>query len=100
MMIMGLSVRLAGVRVRGSSLPGMLAPLVLVNLGCGLRVVSQALSDTVPAAYSVIALSGVLELIAFAWWAVVLVRLMWVRRLIEHRTGRVEGALAGVAVAA
>jgi hypothetical protein len=75
-MIMGLSLRLLP-GTRGASAPRILVPLILVNCGCGLRVVSQALTDTVPGAFSVIGVSGVLELVGFTWWAVVLVRVMW-----------------------
>jgi len=77
-MIMGLSVRLVP-GARGVSWRGMMVALVLVNLGCGVRVVSQALTDTVPGAFSVIGVSGVLELIGFGWWAVNLVKVMWTR---------------------
>jgi hypothetical protein len=75
-MIMGLSVRLVS-GAREGAWRRMVAPLVLVNLGCGVRVVSQGLTDTVPGAFSVIGVSGVLELVAFGWWGVVLVRVMW-----------------------
>jgi hypothetical protein len=43
--------------------------LVLLNLGCFLRVSLQVASDWTPAAFRVIGLSGVLELVALLLWA-------------------------------
>jgi hypothetical protein len=43
--------------------------LVLLNLGCLLRVSLQIASDWTPAAFRVIGLSGVLELLALLLWA-------------------------------
>ena len=48
--------------------------LVLLNLGCFLRVSLQVASDWTPAAYRVIGVSGVLELVALLLWAAVLWR--------------------------
>lgn len=48
--------------------------LVLLNLGCFLRVSLQIASDWNPAAFRVIGASGVLELTALLLWAVVLWR--------------------------
>ena len=43
--------------------------LVLLNLGCLLRVSLQIACDWTPAAFRVIGLSGVLELLALLLWA-------------------------------
>jgi len=48
--------------------------LVLLNLGCLLRVSLQIASDWIPAAFRVIGASGVLELLALVLWAAVLWR--------------------------
>ena len=48
--------------------------LVLLNLGCFLRVSLQVASDWTPAAYRVIGVSGVFELVALLLWAAVLWR--------------------------
>ena len=48
--------------------------LVLLNLGCLLRVSLQVASDWTPAAFRVIGVSGVLELLALLLWAAVLWR--------------------------
>jgi len=48
--------------------------LVLLNLGCFLRVSLQISSDWTSSAYPVIGVSGVLELIALLLWVAVLWR--------------------------
>lgn len=48
--------------------------LILLNLGCFLRVSLQVASDWTPGAFRVIGASGMLELLALALWAVVLWR--------------------------
>ncbi len=79
MMIIGVSSRvvpiLAGVdSKRLSSLGG---PFLLLNAGCAARVLLQILTDWRPGlAYSLIGVSGVLELAALAWWGIGLWRVM------------------------
>jgi hypothetical protein len=48
--------------------------LVLLNLGCFLRVSLQTSSDWTPGAFSIIGVSGIFELAALLLWAVVLWR--------------------------
>jgi Domain of unknown function (DUF1858)/NnrS protein len=51
-------------------------PFILVNAGCFLRVSTQILTDLVPGAFSMIGLSGVLEVTGIAVWGIGLYRLM------------------------
>lgn len=48
----------------------------LVNIGCAWRVIAQITTDTVPGAFAVIGVSGVLEVTALTIWGVVLWREM------------------------
>jgi hypothetical protein len=71
LMIMGVAAKvvptLNGVDIHGLS--PMWGPFVLINLGCGLRVVFQILTDLAPAvAFPVAGVSGLLEVTALAWW--------------------------------
>jgi hypothetical protein len=66
-------------RVPRAALPALTGPFVLVNSGCFLRVVLQALTDFHPAFFHIIGISGALELAALAWWGGHLVRLMVTR---------------------
>lgn len=82
MMIMAVSLQVVPV-LRGadlSRLGAMWGPFVLVNVGCLLRVSLQIMSDRHEAAYSWIALSGVLEVTGLGWWGVSLLMLMWMRQ--------------------
>jgi hypothetical protein len=54
----------------------MWGPFALVNLGCFLRVSMQTLTDWNPAFYSVIGVSGTLEVFGLAWWGTGLIRIM------------------------
>ena len=51
-------------------------PFLLVNLGCFLRVSLQALTDTDPRFFSLVGISGALEVSGLAWWGAGLVRIM------------------------
>lgn len=79
MMILGVSSRvvpiLAG--VDSHKLTSLWGPFILLNVGCAGRVVLQTLTDWRPAtAYPLIGFTGVIELIALAWWGVGLWRVM------------------------
>jgi hypothetical protein len=79
LMILGMAARVVPV-LRGVDprrLPRLWVPFVLLNVGCTLRVVGQTVTDFLPAAYPVMAVSGVLEVTALALWSGHLVRLMF-----------------------
>ncbi|MGE0640947.1 MAG: NnrS family protein [Thermoanaerobaculia bacterium] len=89
LMMIGVASRIAprpaGSGAAGAALP--LAPFVLLNLGCTLRVSQQVLTDLTPVAFLPAGVSGLLEVSGLAWWAT------WiVPRLI--RAGRPLAALA------
>ena len=65
--------------------------LLLLNLGCLVRVSLQVASDWTPAAFRVIAASGVLELSALLVWAAVLWRGLVGR---EHRAAQVPSNIS------
>lgn len=81
LMIMGVAAKvvptLAGIDVH--KLGGLWLPLVLINAGCALRVITQTLTDFTPAAFPISGFSGLLELTALAVWGVHLWRLMSIR---------------------
>jgi len=70
-MIVGVSTLVVPVTPRTATLR---PTLVLLNLGCFLRVTLQIASDWAPAAFRVIGASGVLELLGLLLWAVILWR--------------------------
>jgi len=78
LMIMGMAARvvptLNGVDPR--RLSALWGPFVLVNLGCGLRVSTQTLTDFQAGFFPVVGVSGMLEVAALAWWGAHLVRIM------------------------
>jgi hypothetical protein len=51
-------------------------PFVFLNAGCAMRVIGQALTDFIPAAFFVAAISGVLEVLGLTWWGIHLWRIM------------------------
>ncbi len=51
----------------GAAMP--LAPFVLLNLGCTLRVTQQVLTDLTPLAFLPAGASGLLEVVGLTWWA-------------------------------
>src|SRR5262249_19122721 len=50
-------------------LTSLWGPFVLLNVGCGLRVVSQTLTDIVPSAFPAAGISGLFEVAGLAWWS-------------------------------
>jgi hypothetical protein len=76
-MIMGVSAKvaptLAGIDVH--KLSRLWLPLVLLNIGCALRVITQILTDYTAAVFPISGISGLLELTALAIWGVHLWRL-------------------------
>ncbi len=97
-MIIGVSSRvvpiLAG--IDSNQLGSLWGPFVLLNVGCAGRVLLQILTDWLPGtAYSLIGLTGVLELSALAWWGIGLWHVMNLSK--THRQSAL-GAPAPVAV--
>ena len=83
-MILGVSSRvvpiLAG--VDGNKVSTLRGPFILLLLGCTGRVVLQIATDFVPQrAYSLVGITGFLELSALAWWGAELWRTMAMARL-------------------
>lgn len=78
MMIMGMGGKiipaLNGLAFR--SLPSLWGPFALVNIGCFLRVFLQPLTDASPRVFSVIGISGTLEVIGLAWWGISMLAIM------------------------
>jgi hypothetical protein len=80
-MILGVAARvvpfLQGLNAK--DLPSLRSVYALINVGCSLRVILQIATDHAPAAFQLIAVSGLLELTAIAVWGVHLIRLMYSR---------------------
>lgn len=77
MMIVGMGSRLVPLfKGEQGALPLLWMPFLLLNLGCALRVGLQITTDWHDGAFPIIALSGVLEVIALAWWATVMIGMM------------------------
>lgn len=78
LMIMGVSAKVVPVLngIDVTSLSRLNLPFVLVNVGCGLRVSIQILSDFTPWAFPVIGISGILEVTGISLWAVEVWRVM------------------------
>jgi hypothetical protein len=78
LMIVGVASRvvptLNGVDLR--QLPGLWLPLVLINLGCALRVTSQTLTDFTTWAFVPAGFSGLFEVTGLALWGAHLWRIM------------------------
>jgi hypothetical protein len=72
LMIVGVAAKvvptLKGLDVR--ALSPLWGPFVLINLGCGLRVAGQTLTDLAPVSFPVAGVSGLLEVLGLAWWGV------------------------------
>jgi hypothetical protein len=71
MMILGVASRvvpiLAGVDSKRIS--ALWGPFILINVGCGGRVVLQILTDFIPSvAYRLVGVTGFIEVTALAWW--------------------------------
>jgi hypothetical protein len=79
LMIMGFAAKvvpmLNGIDAR--TLTHLRGPFLLINLGCLLRVVLQALTDRFPQCFSFVGISGVLEVAALVWWGFGLVSILW-----------------------
>jgi len=78
MMILGVAAKVVPVLngVDSGALAGLWLPFTLINAGCFLRVSTQILTDLMPGAFSVIGLSGVLEVTGIAMWGIGLYRAM------------------------
>jgi hypothetical protein len=79
MMIIGVSSRVVPILAGMDSkrLSALWGPFLLLNAGCAGRVGLQILTDWRPnLAYSLIGISGVMELAALAWWGIGLWRVM------------------------
>lgn len=95
LMIVGVASRVAP-RPPGSSADAEampLAPFVLLNLGCTLRVTQQVLTDLTPVAFPTAGVSGLLEVSGLVWWATWIVpRLLAASRPQGGRVGVAPGA--------
>ena len=92
LMIVGVASRVAprppGTSADAEAMP--LAPFLLLNLGCTLRVTQQVLTDLPPVAFPTAGVSGLLEVSGLVWWAT------WiVPRLLA--ASRPQGGRVGVA---
>lgn len=79
MMIVGVSSRVVPILAGADSreLSSLWGPFVLLNAGCAGRVGLQILTDWLPGvAYGWIGVTGVMELVALAWWGVGLWQVM------------------------
>ncbi len=95
LMIVGVASRVAprppGTSADAEAMP--LAPFVLLNLGCTLRVTQQVLTDVTPMAFPTAGVSGLLEVSGLVWWATWIVpRLLSASRPQGGRAGVVPGA--------
>jgi hypothetical protein len=80
------------------TLPSLLGPFVLANVGCFLRVSTQSLTDVEPAFFRVVGVSGTLEVAALAWWGAHVASVM--RRGKREARALLAAAPAGGAVPA
>ena len=78
MMIVGVASKivpaLGGLDTR--KLSPLTGPFILLNLGCFLRVTFQTLTDFFPSFFTVLGISGTLEVTALAWWGIGLILVM------------------------
>jgi hypothetical protein len=79
MIILGIGAKVVPslVGVAAERLASLWGPFILINLGCFLRIALQSATDFLPHAFSVLGLSGTLEVAGIAWWGLSLVRLMY-----------------------
>jgi hypothetical protein len=78
LMIVGVAAKVVPV-LRGAdpkALPRLWVPLVLINLGCALRVAGQTATDVADWVFPLAGVSGLLEVAGLAVWGVHLARLM------------------------
>ncbi len=78
LMILGVAAKVVPVLngVDSRKLTQLWLPFLLVNLGCGLRVSLQVLTDLIPGAFRLIGLSGILEVAGIATWGFGMWRIM------------------------
>jgi hypothetical protein len=78
LMILGVAAKVVPVLngIDAKDLSQLWLPFFLVNIGCALRVSTQILTDLVPGAFSVIGLSGILEVTGISIWGMGLWRAM------------------------
>jgi NnrS protein len=98
LMIMGIAARvtpiLAG--LDSDALSSLWGPFILLNLGNAGRVALQILTDFIPhIAYSLVGVTGFLEVTALAWWGIELWRTMNVSR--ARRLPSIEVPLSALA---
>jgi len=78
LMIMGFAAKvvptLNGVDTK--KLSALWGPFLLVNAGCFLRVFLQTLTDWLPQSFSIVGISGMLEVAGLAWWGLGLIAIM------------------------
>jgi hypothetical protein len=79
MMILGMSSRFIERTIDPAIIPdwSLMVPFVLVNTGCAMRVLFQALTDLYATAFPIAGISGVLELSGIAVWAVWMLRCLY-----------------------
>ena len=86
--------RPAGSSAAAEAMP--LAPFLLLNLGCTLRVTQQVLTDVTPVAFPVAGVSGLFEVAGLIWWATWIVpRLLSASRPLKARGGLTSRPTAG-----
>lgn len=98
MMIVGVAARIVPTLngLDGAVLPRLWLPFVLLNLGCGLRVSGQILTDFFDSAFPIAGVSGVLEVTALTIWAFHLVSIMIGGYRPSERGGRPASAVSGI----
>lgn len=98
--IMGVAARVVptvrGLDTRGLS--QLWVPFLLVNAGCTLRVTLQVATDFTPAAFSLVGLSGLLEVAGLTVWGVGLARLLLAREQIAPATAALATAPAAALI--
>lgn len=101
LMIMGMAAKVVPTLngVVPTDLSQLWGPFLLVNTGCTLRVILQILTDWNATAFTLIGISGTLEVIGLTWWGLGLVRLIVLgmrasperTRILGPRPDRIEG---------
>jgi hypothetical protein len=74
------------------------APFLLLNIGCGLRVVAQTLTDFTSGAFPVAGFSGLLEVLGLALWGAHLWAIMSGR--VRYRSPEAQHYVAGTSIEA
>lgn len=97
-MIVGVASRVVPILsgVDSKQINSLWGPFILLNLGCMGRVILQILTDFQPQlAFSLIGITGVLELAGFVWWGVELWRMMNLAK--THRASLLRAPMSLVA---